>query len=181
MTEANSHLAAEITTQPEDWLRAAARAEVEQSALPDPGESVAVVGCGTSLYVAQAYAVLREQAGQGLTDAWPASEFRPARVYDRILVISRSGTTTEVVDLLRSLPRAGRPRTSALVADPATPVPGLVDDAVVLADVDERSVVQTRFATSSLALLRAHLGEDLAAAAADARVILQVRPRARAT
>ena len=34
---------------------------------------------------------------------------------------------------------------------------------------DERSVVQTRFATTTLALLRAHLGEDLGGAIADAR------------
>ena len=33
---------------------------------------------------------------------------------------------------------------------------------------DEQSVVQTRFATTALALLRAHLGEDLDAPAADA-------------
>ncbi len=37
-----------------------------------------------------------------------------------------------------------------------------------LAFADERSVVQTRFATSALALLRAHLGQDPAPAIADA-------------
>ena len=34
------------------------------------GASVAVVGCGTSWFVAQAYAVLREAAGHGETDAF---------------------------------------------------------------------------------------------------------------
>lgn len=44
--------------------------------------------------------------------------------------------------------------------------------AVSLAFADERSVVQTRFPTSVLALLRAHLGEDLAPAIADAESVL---------
>ena len=43
---------------------------------------------------------------------------------------------------------------------------------MLLPEVDEQSVVQTRFATSSLALLRASLGEDLAPAVADARAVL---------
>ena len=38
--------------------------------------------------------------------------------------------------------------------------------------MDEQSVVQTRFATSSLVLLRASLGEDLAPAVADGRAVL---------
>ncbi|MFD0663899.1 SIS domain-containing protein [Thermocatellispora tengchongensis] len=45
---------------------------------------------------------------------------------------------------------------------------GLADQVVVLEFADERSVVQTRFATTQLALLRAHLGEDLSGAVADA-------------
>ena len=42
------------------------------------------------------------------------------------------------------------------------------DEAVPLPFADERSAVQTRFATSVLVLLRAHLGEDLSTATADA-------------
>jgi fructoselysine-6-P-deglycase FrlB-like protein len=38
---------------------------------------------------------------------------------------------------------------------------GLADATVVLDFADETSVVQTRFATTELVLLRAHLGEDL--------------------
>ena len=40
--------------------------------LPQPGERVAVVGCGTSWFMAQAYAALREASGQGETDAFAA-------------------------------------------------------------------------------------------------------------
>jgi fructoselysine-6-P-deglycase FrlB-like protein len=48
----------------------------------------------------------------------------------------------------------------------------VADRAVVIAFANERSVVQTRFATSALALLRAALGEDLAGPIADAEVAL---------
>ena len=63
--------------------------------LPQPGDRVAVVGCGTSFYMARAVAALREAHGGGETDAFPASEFPIGRSYDRIVAISRSGTTTE--------------------------------------------------------------------------------------
>jgi fructoselysine-6-P-deglycase FrlB-like protein len=160
--------AEEIATQPECWLRAVALAPQAASALPVAGESVAVVGCGTSWFMAQAYAALRERvAGQGLTDAFAASEFPYGRTYDRVLGITRSGTTTEVLDLLRRVP--GTTRTTAITGDTESPVAGLADDAVALDFADEKSVVQTRFATSVLALLRAHLGEDLGPAVADAQ------------
>jgi fructoselysine-6-P-deglycase FrlB-like protein len=42
----------------------------------------------------------------------------------------------------------------------------------MMSEVDEQSVVQTRFATTTLALLRATLGEDLTAAIADAEAVL---------
>jgi fructoselysine-6-P-deglycase FrlB-like protein len=42
-----------------------------------------------------------------------------------------------------------------------TPIPEAAGSAIFLEFADERSVVQTRFATSVLALLRAHLGEEL--------------------
>ncbi|GGK77465.1 hypothetical protein Sme01_43350 [Sphaerisporangium melleum] len=205
-----THTETEIASQPECWRRGIAMAA--GAPLPRPGERVAVVGCGTSWYIAQAYAVLRERAGHGETDAFPASEApifassttrepahgplpaeptesgtrtaspaapaassgppptdRPSpvrgRAYDRVLALTRSGTTTEVLTLLRHLD--GTPVT-VITADPDAPVIGLADEAVVLDFADERSVVQTRFATTQLALLRAHLGEDLSRALDDA-------------
>lgn len=59
-----------------------------------------MIGCGTSLYIARAYSWLRERSGSGVTDAWPASEARLGRGYDRLLAITRSGTTTEVLTAL---------------------------------------------------------------------------------
>lgn len=175
----NRHLRTEINTQPADWLRAVDRAPREASVLPAPGERVAVVGCGTSLYMAQCIATLRELAGHGLTDAWAPGDHQLARSYDRVLVITRSGTTTEVLEFLeRRHGHAGAPASTVIVADPTTPAVRLADHAIVLDDVDERSVVQTRFATSTIALARAHLGQgaDVVAAAAQAQDILAADP-----
>ncbi|CAG7625859.1 SIS domain-containing protein [Actinacidiphila bryophytorum] len=160
--------AAEIASQADCWLRAADIAAAAAGRLPQRGERVAVVGCGTSWFMAQSYAALREQAGHGVTDAFAASEFPFGRTYDSVLAITRSGTTTEVLRAGTRLRSAGVP-VVAITADPHTPVQEAADQLVVLDFADERSVVQTRFATTALALLRVHLGEDLTAAVADAR------------
>jgi fructoselysine-6-P-deglycase FrlB-like protein len=163
-----THVQAEIASQPECWTKAA---ELATSAgLPVSGERVAVVGCGTSWFMAQAYAALREQAGHGETDGFQASEFPRNRRYDRIVAITRSGSTTEVLELLE---RATAP-TVVITADPTMPAATLATDAVVLDFADELAVVQTRFATSTLALLRAHLGEDIQPIACDAEVAVRL-------
>jgi fructoselysine-6-P-deglycase FrlB-like protein len=164
------HVTAEIAGQPECWEQAVSLAPGAEG-LARPGERVAVVGCGTSWFIAASYAALREAAGQGETDAFAASEFpatraNPAR-YDRVLAITRSGTTSEVLALLAEL--KGTVPTTAITGDPTTPVMDAADRVIVLEFADEKSVVQTRFATTTLALLRAHLGEDLTGAIADAR------------
>ncbi|MGW7466327.1 SIS domain-containing protein [Streptomyces xantholiticus] len=169
-----SRTAAEIATQPACWRRAA-DAAARFEGLPQPGERVAVTGCGTSWFMALAYAALREGAGLGETDAFAASEFPAGRAYDRVVAITRSGTTTEVLDLLTLLGR--RVPTLALTADPATPVMDAADAVAVLDWADEESVVQTRFATTALAFLRAGLGElpgvkPVAEAAVDAELAL---------
>jgi fructoselysine-6-P-deglycase FrlB-like protein len=168
---------AEVASQPECWLRAAGLAadvagEVGR-VLPARGERVAVTGCGTSWFIAQSYAAAREAAGQGETDAFAASEFPVGRRYDRIVTLSRSGTTTEIVDLLARI-GGGVPAvpTVAITAVPGTPVAAAADAVIALDFADERSVVQTRFATTELALLRAHLGQDIAPVAEAARRIL---------
>jgi fructoselysine-6-P-deglycase FrlB-like protein len=163
-----THVKAEIASQPDCWRQAAKLAG--SPGLPAPGERVAVVGCGTSWFMAKAYASLREQAGLGETDAFQASEFPRGRRYDRVVAITRSGTTTEVVELLGALAAP----TTVLTADPAQPAAAAATHAVVLDFADERAVVQTRFATSVLALLRAHLGEDIDPIAADAEVAVRL-------
>lgn len=130
---------------------------------------MSVVGCGTSLYMAQAVAALRESLGHGETDAFAASEAPAGRPYDAVLAISRSGTTTEVVRHLREV---RGPQRIAIVGVPDSPVTQAADTVIELGFADERSVVQTRFATSVLALARAWLGEDLEPVAARAEEVL---------
>ncbi|MFJ7176173.1 SIS domain-containing protein [Streptomyces massasporeus] len=165
-----THVEDELTSQPACWARAASQAPRFVSVLPAPGERVAIVGCGTSYFMARAAAALREGAGQGETDAFAASEFPHGRGYDRVVALTRSGTTTEVLDLLGRL--RGATPTTAITADPDTPVKAAADALAVLDFADERSVVQTRFATTALTLLRAHLGLHSDAAVTDARTAL---------
>jgi fructoselysine-6-P-deglycase FrlB-like protein len=162
-----SSTAAEILSQPDTWAWAVSELPTFAAALPSSGERVAVIGCGTSSYIAEAYARARENREAGETDAVVASEFGARRPYDRVIAISRSGTTTEVVRALNAL--AGRLRSTAISAVADSPVARAAREAVILDAADEESVVQTRFATTTLALLRAHLGEDLSGAIVDAR------------
>jgi fructoselysine-6-P-deglycase FrlB-like protein len=153
---ADYHVETEIDSQPSCWREAAARLPAVRDALPRDGERVAVFGCGTSLYMARAYAALREAKGLGVTDAFAASELPFGRGYDRHIAISRSGTTTEVLDAVERL-------TGEVTAITALPDARFAAGTrtVVLEFADERSVVQTRFATSALALLRASLGDKV--------------------
>lgn len=167
--EAPTHLEREIRSQPQAWRDAATTAATHAEALPQPGERVAVVGCGTSYYMAQSIAALREASGAGLTDAWTPTEMPVGREYDRVLAITRSGTTTEVIDLLGAI--RGTYRASVITATPGTPVLDLAT-AILTESVDEKSVVQTRFATATLAMLRWHLGEDLTAVADAGEAVL---------
>jgi fructoselysine-6-P-deglycase FrlB-like protein len=116
-----------------------------------------VIGCGTSWFMAAAYAALREQSGAGETDAFAASQFPLGRRYDRVVAISRSGTTTEVLQAIR----ASAVPVTAITAVPGSPIAAAAAETVSLDFADEQSVVQTVFATTALMLLRASLGETL--------------------
>jgi fructoselysine-6-P-deglycase FrlB-like protein len=161
---------AELASQPECWRRAAELAPGMAGLLPRRGERVAVVGCGTSWFIGQSYAAAREAAGHGETDAFAASQMPAGRRYDRVVVLSRSGTTTEILDLQAEL--GGRTPTLAITADPNGPVAQRADAVIALDFADEQSVVQTRFATTELVLLLTGLGQDAAAAAAAAAGVL---------
>jgi fructoselysine-6-P-deglycase FrlB-like protein len=167
-----SEIVRELVSQPDTWRRAATEAAGAAGSLPRAGDRVAAVGCGTSLFVAQAYAGLREPAGEGETDAFAASEAPHGRIYDVVLAISRSGTTTEVTRLLERPWESARSVAICGVDD--TPVANAADERIILGFADERSIVQTRFATGALALLRASLGEDMEQVAQDGERALAV-------
>jgi fructoselysine-6-P-deglycase FrlB-like protein len=151
----------EIESQPEVWRRSLELLDDATRVLTRSGERVLVIGCGTSAFVAESFALLRETAGFGETDAAYASEPRPWRPYDAVIGISRSGTTTEVLQALRALPEGVRKVVVTGVAD--SPAAELADEVLVLDFADENSVVQTRFPTTFLFLARAAFGEDVSA------------------
>lgn len=149
----------EIDSQPDVWRAAWELREEATRVLARPGERMLVIGCGTSAFVAESFAQLREEAGLGETDAAYASEPRAWRPYDVVVSISRSGTTTEVIDAMNALPEDVRKVVITGVAD--SPCARLADEVVLLDFADEESVVQTRFPTTLLFLARAAFGEDV--------------------
>ena len=163
-------ITSEIASQPALWRKAAGVAQAVAGLLPAPGEPAAAIGCGTSHHIARAYAALREERNLGTTDAAIASGLSPHRSYGRVVAISRSGTTTEVLRTLEGL--RGSTATVAVTAVPGSPVASCADEVIVLDFANEQSVVQTRFATTALALLRAHTGDRLEAAVADGEAAL---------
>jgi fructoselysine-6-P-deglycase FrlB-like protein len=162
-----AHVQREISSQPDCWARALQSLDGAAKVLPGRGERVAVIGCGTSWHVATAIAAAREAADHGETDAFPASEL-PARSYEVVLAVTRSGTTIEVLDALRNVPSSVRK--IGITADASAPIREATDQLLVLDYADEQSVVQTRFATTVLTVARAHVGHDLAPVVEQARV-----------
>jgi fructoselysine-6-P-deglycase FrlB-like protein len=129
---------------------------------------VAVIGCGTSWFMAAAYSMLREQLGQGETDCFAASQFPTGRDYDRVVAISRSGTTTEVI---RAVAATSSP-VLTITAVPDSAAAAGAADSIVLDFADEQSIVQTVFASTTLMLLRGSLGESLEPVVAQAAEVL---------
>ncbi|MDR6637689.1 SIS domain-containing protein [Paenarthrobacter nitroguajacolicus] len=161
----------ELVSQPDVWQRAVEQAGSEQL-LPADGKRIAVIGCGTSWFMAQSYAAARESAGKGVTDAFAASEAflnhnSADRQYDAVVAITRSGTTTEVLEILAEL--KGIVPTVAIIGDTTSPIIELADAVIGLQYADERSVVQTRFATTALVYLLSSLGINVQQAIEDAR------------
>jgi fructoselysine-6-P-deglycase FrlB-like protein len=165
-----TYFSTELASQPATWRQARALAEELRSMLPADGARVGLVGCGTSLYVAQAVARYRELQGAGETDAFPGSEVPAGRPWTNVIALSRSGTTTEILDAVQALP-AGID-VLGIIAQPGSPLGELVTTELDLPFADEQSVVQTRFATTVLSLLLGAYGWDIEASARRAESFL---------
>ncbi len=166
-----SYFSSELRSQPLLWREAADQVETLRTKLPADGERLCLIGCGTSLYVAQAVAAYRERQGAGETDAYPASEVVRDRPWAQVVALSRSGTTTEVIDAVRDL--RDRVPTLAITGSAQSPLAEIVGDELNLAFADEQSVVQTRFATTTLSLLLGVYGWDVEASARRAESYLE--------
>lgn len=166
-----SHAEKEVFSQPEIWEQTIAFYPQVSASLPVKGERVAFVGCGTSWFMSMAAASLWESRGFGEADSFTSSEFIYTRKYDRVIAITRSGTTTETVDLLKKV--KGTTKTAVITAVAGSPVTEYADETILIDFADEESVLQTRYATAVLVLIRTHLGEDLTSQIADCRKVLQ--------
>lgn len=166
-----THAEVEIFSQPEIWERTIAFQPSVSHQLPSSGERVAFVGCGTSWFMSMSIAALRESSGHGESDAYTASEFPYNRKYDRVVAISRSGTTTEVVDLLAKITDTP---TVIITAVAGSPVTKHADETILLDFADEQSVLQTRYATAVLALMRTHFGENISNLPDQCRTVLKM-------
>lgn len=155
---AQGHADREIESQPEVWRQVVDFAPSVLGKLPKKGEKVAVTGCGSSWFVSMCYAALREAAGHGETDVWVASEYNYSRKYDKVVTISRSGTTTEVVEAMSKISTPS----VVITAIENSPIAANTSDAIVMPFADEESVLQTRWVTAALGLFRMSLGFDLA-------------------
>lgn len=162
------HADLEIASQPEIWNQVADFAPSVIALLPKPGERVAITGCGSSWFMAMSYAALRESLGHGETDVWVASEYNFKRKYDRVIALSRSGTTTEVVEATSKITDP----TVVITAITNSPISANTTAEVVMPFADEESVLQTRWATAALGLLRISLGFDLRSIIGDAEKAL---------
>jgi fructoselysine-6-P-deglycase FrlB-like protein len=171
-TTAGEITAREVRSQPEVFARVIAEAPTTTGVLPQPGEKVLVVGCGTSYYVGDSYAKRRNAAGLGRTRAAIPAELEWVDDDEVVVVLSRSGTTADVLAVAEKV--RGSHRVVGVIGAPGTPLVDVCDDVVLLDYADEESVVQTRFAMSVLVLLRASLGEDLSGLPDAAQVALDL-------
>lgn len=170
-TAAGAFTRAELTSQPEVWQRAMELPAAVLGLLPDEGEQVLVIGCGTSYYIGDAYAQLRNDAGLGRTRAAIPSELDWIDDGEHIVVISRSGTTADVIDVVRRV--SATHTVTAIIGDVETPLGDLCKERTVhLGFADEESIVQTRFATTVLTTLRASIGQVSESLVDDARSAL---------
>lgn len=161
----------ELRTQPEIWTQALGLDAEVLGLLPQPGEKTLVIGCGTSYYVGDSYAYLRNDAGIGRTRAAIPTELTWVDDDEHIVVISRSGTTADVVDVVERY-RATH-QITAIIGDLDTPLGELCPRRVHLGFADEASIVQTRFATTVLTVLRASIGHVPPTLVDDARKALE--------
>ncbi len=160
----------ELQTQPDIWARVLAEADRCRDVLPASGEPVLFLGCGTSYYIGESYARMRNARGLGRTRAAVASEIPYVEPDDTVVVLSRSGTTGDVNRMALAL--RDRHRVIGIIGDPATPLPALCHEYLLLDYADEESVVQTRFATAALTALRVSVDDDLDSVVQDGRAAL---------
>ncbi len=167
---------AEAITAALEVARSAPQAIVDRL---DGATRIVITGAGSSLYISQIAAFSMRAHANLPAEAQPLSELllRPAAVFagqsladQPVIVVSRSGTTTEALEVIKAA-RARGQFTVAVTCRPAAPMAGLADVALAIPEGDEEAIVMTRsFASQTALLMRlgARLGDPAFAADLDA-------------
>ena len=129
----------------------------------DGATRIVITGAGSSLYISQVAAFsMRAHAGLP-AEAQPLSEvlLRPEAVFagqaladQPLIVVSRSGSTTEALEVIKAARDRGQ-FTIAVTCRPRAPMAGLADVALAVPEGDEEAIVMTRSFASQTALLHA--------------------------
>ena len=160
-------------------LQAARRMPPAAREILAPAERIVFTGAGSSYYLAQAGAAAARSVMRRPVIAAPLSELilRPAGVLigaatrEPVVIISRSGSTSEAVSVAERMREVGH-STIAVTCRADSPLAALADVTLVSPAGDEAAIVMTRSFASMLALLLGvvaiiggdeRLGADLAA------------------
>jgi glucosamine--fructose-6-phosphate aminotransferase (isomerizing) len=127
------------------------------------GRRIIVTGAGSSCHIAQvAASTMRQVAGlpavaAPLSDLLlrPAEVLAPGSVADQpVIVVSRSGSTTEAVDAVRAVRDRGG-YALAVTCRPQSPMATFASDVLSVPEADEQAIVMTRsFAALTTLLMR---------------------------
>lgn len=119
------------------------------------------IGCGTSFYLAHSAARYFQEVTGGFAASLPASEvflhpetsFVKNKKY-RVIAISRSGTTSEVLEALKTIKNMKNVMTIAVTCSSTNEMAELADEVIALDHVIEKSVVMTQSFTNMLYALQ---------------------------
>ena len=137
----------------------------------DGAQRIVITGAGSSLYIAQVAAAAMRTHCRLPAEAAPLSEvllrpnavFGPDQLADQpLVVVSRSGSTTEAVEVVKAA-RARGQHVIVVTCRPASPMAQLADATLAVPEGDEQAIVMTRsFAAQVTLLMRlgARLGES---------------------
>ena len=154
----------EILSQPAAWLETARRfgpdAELIETLQSFSFQKPWLfIGCGSSYYLSQTIAAQWAKLFQSVCMAAPASEllFSPDEVLRRmnaqqVVLVSRSGKTTEVLRAAKILRDRGDIRTLGVTCSESSVLEELCAQTLKLPWADEKSMVMTRSFTSILLL-----------------------------
>jgi glucosamine--fructose-6-phosphate aminotransferase (isomerizing) len=141
-----------------DIARRAPQDEVDRLAF---AKRIVVTGAGSSYYIAQVAAAAMRSLCRLPAEAVPLSEvvlrsrgvFSPEEPANQpLVVISRSGSTTEALAVLKAARSRGQ-YTLAVTCRPESPMAGLADATLAVPEADEEAIVMTRSFAAQMTLL----------------------------